>query len=82
MTEERGNAEGKEELAAAVGVEGQSAADGSQVCGRSRVVTDQVGTGRMRQGRESPVELKVGGAKAEPTGQQAEMKQGDQRPEA
>lgn len=43
MTEDRGDTEVKEEPTAAVGVEGWSSADGTQVRGGSRVKTHQGG---------------------------------------
>lgn len=49
MIEDRGISERKEEIAAAVKVEEQSAADCPQVCGGTRVTTDQWGAGGMRE---------------------------------
>lgn len=49
MTENRGRGGGKEEPTVAIGVEGLSAAQGSQVRGGSRVTTDQGGAGGTRE---------------------------------
>lgn len=49
LTRDRGGAGGMEEPAEAIGVERQSAAEGSQVRKAGRVMTDQSGAGGMRE---------------------------------
>lgn len=56
--EDKGDAEGKDEPAAAVRVEGRNAADGPQVPGRRGMTTDQGGVGMARE----PVGAKGGGS--------------------
>lgn len=63
MTEDGGEAEGKEEPAVAIGVKRLGIAGGLQVCGGSRVTTNQGRASGMRKPGEGLSSRVSGGAK-------------------